>query len=561
MPGSFRLVLVGRQLLANRFHNKGTAFTEAERDQFRLNGLLPPAVEDLDTQLQRVRAEFDAAHGDLGRHIFLRALQANNSVLFYRFLVDNLEELLPIVYTPTVGLACQEWSRMYRREHGLYVSWLDRNRVPELLDNAFSPNGLVEQVDVVVVTDGERILGLGDLGVGGMGIPIGKLALYTAVGGVDPERTLPVFLDVGTENEVLLSDPLYLGWRHRRLRGDEYDELVDAFVSALHDRCPRVLLQWEDFAQRNANRLLTAHRDRICSFNDDIQGTAAVAVAAIVGGMRISGAPLADLRVVIVGAGSAGVGIARQAASALVAAGVPADEASGRCWLVDRDGLLHDRLDGLQDFQREFVRSWDSVATLADSDGKITLLEVVRHVAPHALVGVTGQPGVFTEDVIRAQGELVIRPIVLPLSNPTPRAECIPADVMAWTDGRALVGTGSPFPPARVGTGLHPITQVNNLYLFPGLGRGVVAVTATRISDAMLSAAATAIGSIAPRDAKSPATLLPPLAQVGEVADAVALAVARQAVAEGVAEDLDDERIIDAVARNKWRPQYRDTLN
>ncbi|HVE19701.1 MAG TPA: oxaloacetate-decarboxylating malate dehydrogenase, partial [Ilumatobacteraceae bacterium] len=311
-------MLLGRQLLANRYHNKGTAFTAEERDRYHLNGLLPPAVEDLDTQLQRVRAEFDAAYGDLARHIFLRALQANNSVLFYRFLVDNLEELLPIVYTPTVGLACQEWSRMYRREHGLYVSWPDRHRIPELLDNALSPDDAHGGVDVVVVTDGERVLGLGDLGVGGMGIPIGKLALYTAVGGVDPERTLPVFLDVGTENEELLSDPLYLGWRHRRLRDGDYDELVRAFVDALCARCPRVLLQWEDFAQRNANRLLTAHRDRICSFNDDIQGTAAVGVAAIVGGMRITRVPLTELRVVIVGAGSAGVGIARQATSALV---------------------------------------------------------------------------------------------------------------------------------------------------------------------------------------------------------------------------------------------------
>jgi malate dehydrogenase (oxaloacetate-decarboxylating) len=549
-------VLVGRQLLANRYHNKGTAFTSEERDRYHLNGLLPPVVEDLDTQLQRVRAELDAAHGDLARHIFLRALQANNSVLFYRFLVDNLEEMLPIVYTPTVGLACQEWSRMYRREHGLYVAWPDRHRVPELLDNALSPR---DDIDVVVVTDGERILGLGDLGVGGMGIPIGKLALYTAVGGVDPERTLPVFLDAGTENEVLLSDPLYLGWRHRRLRDEEYDELVDAFVTALRDRCPRVLLQWEDFAQRNANRLLNTHRDRICSFNDDIQGTAAVAVAAIVGGMRISATPLADLRVVIVGAGSAGVGIARQAVSALVSAGVPSDQARQRCWLVDRDGLLHDRLDVLHDFQADFVRPWESVAALADTDGQISLLDVVRHVAPHALVGVTGQPGLFTEAVVRAQADKIIRPIVLPLSNPTPRAECIPADVLAWTDGRALVGSGSPFPAAMVGTQSRPVTQVNNLYLFPGLGRGVIAVRATRVSDSMLSAAATAIGSIAPRDVEAVATLLPSLVQVGEVADGVALAVARQAVAEGLATPLDDEQIVEAVEICKWRPQYRDT--
>ncbi|MBK5333023.1 MAG: oxaloacetate-decarboxylating malate dehydrogenase, partial [Ilumatobacteraceae bacterium] len=492
-------MLVGRQLLANRYHNKGTAFTSEERDLYRLNGLLPPVVEDLDTQLQRVRDEFDAAHGDLARHIFLRALQANNSVLFYRFLVDNLEELLPIVYTPTVGLACQEWSRTYRREHGLYVSWPDRHRVPELLDNALSPDDGHGGVDVVVVTDGERILGLGDLGVGGMGIPIGKLALYTAVGGVDPERTLPVFLDAGTENEELLSDPLYLGWRNRRLRDDDYDELVLAFVEALRVRCPRVLLQWEDFAQRNANRLLNAHRDRICSFNDDIQGTAAVAVAAIVGGMRITRTPLTDLRVVIAGAGSAGIGIARQATSALVSAGLALDDARRRCWLVDRDGLLHDRLEGLQDFQADYVRPWESVAELADDTGRVSLLAVVRAVAPHALVGVTGQPGLFTEAVVRAQAEKVVRPIVLALSNPTRRAEAIPSQVLAWTDGRALVGTGSPFPAATVGTQSFPITQVNNLYLFPGLGRGVAAVGASRVSDSMLSSAATAIGSIAPR--------------------------------------------------------------
>jgi malate dehydrogenase (oxaloacetate-decarboxylating) len=485
-------------------------------------------------------------------------LQATNSVLFYRFLVDNLEELLPIVYTPTVGLACQRWSRMYRREHGLYVSWTDRHRVPELLENALSSDVGAEDIDVVVVTDGERILGLGDLGVGGMGIPIGKLALYTAVGGVDPERTLPVFLDAGTENEALLSDPLYLGWRHRRLRDDDYDELVDAFVTALRNRCPRVLLQWEDFAQRNANRLLTAHRDRICSFNDDIQGTAAVAVAAIVGGMRIAATPLAELRVVIVGAGSAGVGIARQVVSALVAADVPANEARDRCWLVDADGLLHDRLPGLHEFQLEFVRPWLSVCALTDDDARVSLLDVVRHVGPHALVGVTGQPGLFDEAVIRAQAEQVLRPIVLPLSNPTLRAECIPADVLEWTDGRAVVGTGSPFAPVRVGAELHVITQVNNLYLFPGLGRGVVAVHASRVSDAMLSAAATAIGSIAPPDFSVRATLLPPLARVAEVADAVALAVARHAVAEGSAEPMADDQIVEAVERQKWRPRYKD---
>lgn len=546
-------MITGRQLLTNRYHNKGTAFSVDERDQFRLHGLIPPVVEDLAIQLDRVRAEFGAAHGDLARHIFLRQLQETNSVLYYRFLTDNLEELLPVVYTPTVGLACEQWSRTYRREHGLYLSWTDRHRIPELLDSALNGG----DIDVVVATDGERILGLGDLGVGGMGIPIGKLALYTAVGGLDPERTLPVFLDVGTENETLLSDPLYLGWRQRRLRDDDYDELVDAFVAALNVRCPGVVLQWEDFAQRNANRLLARHRDAICSFNDDIQGTAAVAVAAIVAGMRINGTPLAELRLVIVGAGSAGIGIARQATSALIAVGVPAAEARRRCSLVDRKGLLHDRLDGLQTFQNGYIRPWDEVAGMADGDGQISLLEVVCNAEPHALVGVTGQPGVFTESVIRAQAATIARPIVLPMSNPTPRAEAIPADVLAWTDGRALIGTGSPFPPVALGSQTHTITQVNNLYLFPGLGRGLIAVGATRVSDEMLSAAATAIGSIAPINLTAPVGLLPPLTNVGEVADSVALAVARQAVRDGIAAPLDDEQIIKAVAACKWTPEYR----
>ncbi len=546
-------MLRGRALLANRYRNKGTAFTVHERDSHGLHGLLPPVVEDLTTQLHRARTEYAAAHGDLGRHIFLRALQESNSVLFYRFLVGDIEQLLPIVYTPTVGLACQEWSRTYRREHGLYLSWADRHRIPEALDNALGD----AEVDVVVATDGERILGLGDLGVGGMGIPIGKLALYTAVGGVDPERTLPVVLDVGTNNEALLSDPLYLGLRRHRLRDEEYDELVDAFVAALNERCPGVLLQWEDFAQRNANRLLTRHRDTICSFNDDIQGTAAVAVAAIVGGMRISGVPMRELRTVILGAGSAGVGIARQIVTALVGTGLTADEARRRVWLVDRDGLLHDRLDGVLDFQREFVHAFDEVAELADADGTVSLLAAVANAEPHALIGVTGQPGLFTEPVIRAQAATVAQPIVLPLSNPTPRAEAIPADVLAWTDGRALVGTGSPFPPVTLGTDVHRVTQVNNLYLFPGLGRGVVAVKARRVTDAMLSAGATAIGSAIIHDPTGARTLLPALSQAADVADLVALAVARQAVTDGVADLRDDDQVVRAVTECRWTPQYR----
>lgn len=543
--------LSGRWLLADRYANKGTAFTEAERQAFGLDGLLPPVVEDLATQLERVAYEYDAKDTDLERHVFLRALQDRNSVLFYAFLAQNLDELLPVVYTPTVGVACEQWSRIYRRERGLFLSWPQRDRVDELLDNAVGDR----EIDVVVVTDGERVLGLGDLGIGGMGIPVGKLALYTAGGGLDPSRTLPVFLDVGTNNEALLSDPLYLGWRHARVRGDAFDELVDAFVEALHQRFPNVLLQWEDFAQLHANRLLTRHRDHICSFNDDIQGTAAVTVAAIVAGLVTSDVPITELRLVIVGAGSAGTGIANQAIRAMVAGGLAHDDAVARCWLVDRDGLIHDGMDGLLAFQQPYARPWHNVASWDDDgDGSIELLDVVDRVAPHALVGVTGQPGIFTEAIIRSQAAGVDRPIVLPLSNPTPRAEAIPADVLEWTNGKALVGTGSPFGPVTVHGRSIPIALVNNVHVFPGVGLGVVATRARGVSDAMLTAAATTIGDLAARNGDG--GLLPPITESRDVAREVAIAVARAAIEEGLAKPLTDVELAARIDSTAWHPIY-----
>lgn len=543
----------GLALLRDRYRNKGTAFSAEERDRFGLHGLLPPVVETIDTQLARTRLEYDTKRSDLGRHIFLRLLQARNSVLFYRFLTDHLEELLPIVYTPTVGAACQEWSRIYRREHGLYIAWPDRHRVPELLDNAVGDH----EIDIVVVTDGERILGLGDLGVGGMGIPIGKLALYTAAGGLDPARTLPVLLDVGTENESLLSDPLYLGWRSRRRRDEEYDELVDAFVAATSDRLPGALVQWEDFAQRNARRLLDRHRATVPSFNDDIQGTAAVSLAAIAAGMLATDRPFAELRLVVVGAGSAGTGVADQVVRALVDEGLDEAEAIARVWLVDRDGLVHDGQDIPLDAARRYARSLDEVVAV-DPDGgdRAELVDVVTAVRPHVLLGVTGQPGLFTEAVVRAQAAGVDRPIVLPLSNPTPRAEAIPADVIAWTDGRAMVGTGSPFPSVLHRGGTHEIAQVNNVYVFPGIGLGVTAVGAREVTDGMLTAAARAVGGLSPAAVGDDAgPLLPPLDRCLDVSLEVALAVAERAIAEGVADrNVDPEAAIRACT---WRPEYR----
>jgi malate dehydrogenase (oxaloacetate-decarboxylating) len=544
--------LSGRWLLADRYVNKGTAFTEIERQELGLDGLLPPVIEDLATQLDRVAFEYDSKQTDLGRHVFLRALQDRNSVLFYAFLNQNLETVLPIVYTPTVGVACQEWSRIYRRERGLFLSWPQRDRVDELLENVVGDR----EIDVVVVTDGERVLGLGDLGIGGMGIPVGKLALYTAGGGLDPSRTLPVFLDVGTNNEALLSDPLYLGWRHNRVVGDDYDELVDAFVGALRRRFPNVLLQWEDFAQQHANRLLARHREQICSFNDDIQGTAAVTTAAIVAGMATSNVPITELRIVIVGAGSAGTGIANQAVRAMVASGLAHDEAVARCWLVDRDGLLHDRMEGLLPFQQPFARPWLEVSEWDDDgDGSIELLDVIDRVAPHALVGVSGQPGIFTEAVIRSQASGVERPIVLPLSNPTPRAEAIPADVLAWTEGAALVGTGSPFGPVTVHGRSIPIAQVNNVHVFPGVGLGVVATRARAVSDAMFTAAATTIGDLAAKNGDG--GLLPPITESRTVAREVAFAVARTAIADGLAEPLTDAELTELIDSTVWDPVYR----
>ena len=544
--------LRGRELLTNRYRNKGTAFTADERDRWGLHGLLPPAIETLATQLARVQVEYDDKKTDLDRHIFLRLLQQRSTVLFYEFVQRHLAELLPVIYTPTVGLACQEWSRIYRREQGLYVSLDDRGRVATLIANAVTQ---LDRVQVVVVTDGERILGLGDLGVGGMGIPIGKLALYTAVGGVDPATTLPIMLDVGTDNESLLSDPLYLGLRRRRARDDEYDDLIDELVTALADAYPGVLLQWEDFAQRNARRLLDRHRGRICSFNDDIQGTAAVTAAAVIAGMQIAGEPIASLRTVIVGAGSAGVGIADQLVSTLVMGGLDPMTARRQVWLVDKHGLVRDGQDDLPDFQLPYVRADDELTDWArDGDDRIGLAEVVRRTEPHALIGVTGQAGLFTEEVVRAMGAAVVRPIVMPLSNPTPRAEAIPADVLAWTGGRALIGTGSPFDPVTHAGETYRIAQVNNIYVFPGLGLGVIACGATAVTPEMVTAASLAVAEIA--SANEIPSLVPPIEQSHAVAKAVADAVARQAMLEGVAPVLDEATLAERIDAACWYPGY-----
>ncbi len=541
----------GRALLGNALLNRGTAFTHAERTRYGLHGLLPEAVETMETQLGRIRRKFDYEPEPLQQHIFLRALQDSNETLFDRFAADNIAEVLPIVYTPTVGEACREFSHIYRRPHGMFVSYPERDRMEEMFDNAAT-----NDVEVVVVTDGERILGLGDQGVGGMGIPIGKLSLYTICGGIDPAATLPVMLDVGTDNPELLDDPLYMGWRHPRIRGTEYDDFVDQFVETLRARFPGVLLQWEDFAQGHAAPLLARYRDRICSFNDDIQGTAAVTLAALLAAVDATGGRLSEQTVCIVGAGSAGTGIAEQVIRAMVAEGLPEGEARSRFHLVDRYGLIHDRMDNLIDIQRPLAQPWERVGEWSGvEDGEVSLVDTIRGARPGVLIGVSGQGGIFTEEVITAMGEVAPHPIVFPLSNPTSRAEATPADVLAWTSGRAVVATGSPFAPVEIGGRRHVITQSNNVYVFPGLGAGVLAAGAPRVSDGMLIAAARRLADLAPEDHSE--GLLPPIDEVREVSREVARAVARQAREEGLT-DLSSEELDASIDRRWWEPRYRD---
>lgn len=435
--------LSGYELLADPQLNKGTAFSEAERDAFDLHGLLPPSVLTLDEQVSRRLQALRGYETDLERYAFLRELQDTNETLFYALLVSNLEELLPIVYTPTVGEGCQHFSRLFRKPRGLFLSIPHKGRIDRILAHP-----RFDKVEAIVVTDGERILGLGDQGAGGMGIPIGKLALYTGCGGLHPATTLPILLDVGTDNPDCLADPLYIGWRNERVRGQEYDDFIEAFISAVVKRWPRVLLQWEDFAKNNATRMLDRYRDRLCTFNDDIQGTAAVATGALLAAINVTGVPLTEQRVAVLGAGSAGCGIASQIRAAMRDAGLSEREAATRFFMVDRDGLLLEGMTGLAPFQLPFVQNRQAIGDwkLSHPD-KIGLLDVVRNARPTVLIGVSGQAGAFSEPIVRAMAEANKRPVIFPLSNPTSREEATPADIEAWTEGRALIGVGSPFPP------------------------------------------------------------------------------------------------------------------
>jgi malate dehydrogenase (oxaloacetate-decarboxylating) len=542
----------GQDLLFDALKTKGTAFTHAERRKFGLLGLLPTAEKTLGQQVEHCWNEFSTRREGLDKHIYLRALQDRNETLFYRVLRDHIPETMPIVYTPTVGEACQRFSEIYRKPRGLFVSYPDREHLREVLRNRPQSR---RHVDVIVVTDGQRILGLGDQGIGGMGIPIGKLSLYTLIGGIHPARTLPIVLDVGTDNIELLEDPQYLGWRHRRIGDDEYYAFIDEFVAAVHEELPDVLLQWEDFATAHALPILERYRDRLLTFNDDIQGTAAVALGALHGAAKVSGCPLSQQQIVMLGAGSAGIGVLDMVQREMVAQGLSEQDALGRIWVVDVNGLLTDDRTDLSAEQRKFAQPLARVAGWG-LYGPAHLADVVHHVDVGVLLGLSTAAGAFTEEIVRELAGKTERPIIFPLSNPTSRAEAHPAELDEWTDGRALIATGSPFAPLHRDGVERPIAQCNNVYIFPAMGLAVTAAQATRVTDEMMRVAAATLGDASPALSDPNAPLLPAWTDVPDVAVRIAHAVGLQAVADGVAPERTADELTERIAKVRWTPEY-----
>ncbi len=532
--------------------NKGTAFTDGERTALGLHGLLPPQVETLDQQVVRAYEAYRRKTEDLERHIYLRALQDTNEVLFYRLLLDHMEEMTPVVYTPVVAQGCQEFCHIYRRPRGLFIPYPLRDSIRQLLTHRPHP-----EVDVIVVTDGERILGIGDQGVGGLGIPIGKLSLYTLIGGIRPDRTLPIVLDVGTDNEARLRDPEYLGWRHERVRGQDYDEFIEQFVRAVREELPGTLLQWEDFGIAHARPILDAYRDRLLTFNDDIQGTGAVVLGTVLSALQVTGVPLTEQRVVIFGAGAAGVGVADTLRSAMVQDGLDESVARERFWLVNRGGVVHADRSDLREEQRTYAHPWESVAPFARSDRhRVTLAETVEGVRPTLLIGLSTVPGAFDEPMVREMARHVERPVIFPLSNPTTKSEAAPDDLLEWSDGRAVIATGSPYAPVPFRGREVPIAQCNNVYVFPALGLGVIAGRARRVTDGMFLTAARTLAEESPtvRDPNGP--LLPLISDLRRVAVEIAVAVGLEAQRTGHAPLTSPEELRQRVVATQWTPAY-----
>jgi len=542
----------GNMLLELPLLNKGSAFTLHERRKFNLFGLIPDAIETIDEQSHRSYQQYSAFNTEINKHIYLRNIQDTNETLFYHLIGNHLTEMMPIIYTPTVGEACQRFSDIYRRHRGIFISYPDRDHIDEILHNVNRRN-----VKIIVITDGERILGLGDQGIGGMGIPIGKLSLYTACGGISPAYTLPITLDVGTNNQQLINDPLYMGYRQPRISGEEYYNFVDRVIQAIQRRWPNVLIQFEDFAQKNAMPLLEKYRDKICCFNDDIQGTAAVTIGSLIAASRATKKQLKDQIIAFLGAGSAGCGIAERIVSQMVREGLSEAEARKRIFMVDRYGLITENQPNLLDFQYKLVQKLDNTPLWENKSDAISLLDVVKHAKPTVLIGVSGQPGLFTKDVIEALVENTEYPIVFPLSNPTCRAEAVPLDIIEWTKGKALIATGSPFAPVLYQDRIYNISQCNNSYIFPGIGLGVIASGARRVTENMLMAAANALADCSPKLQNPEADLLPDLSQIQQISKIIALKVAQAAMHDKIAPKMSLIELEQKIEDNFWKPEYR----
>ena len=541
----------GPALLETPLLNKGSAFSPEERDSFNLTGLLPHTIETIEEQSLRAYHQLRSFTDDMDKHIYLRNIQDTNETLFHHLIDQHIEEVMPLIYTPTVGQACEKFSQIYRRKRGIFISYPERHKIDDMLQNATK-----QKVKVIVVTDGERILGLGDQGIGGMGIPIGKLSLYTACGGISPAYCLPVLLDVGTNNQQLLDDPMYMGWRNPRISGEEYNEFVDLFIQAVKRRWPEVLLQFEDFAQENATPLLNKYRDQLCCFNDDIQGTAAVSVGALIAACLNKGQKLSEQNIAFLGAGSAGCGIAEHIIRQMQREGLSEAQARRQVFMVDRYGLLTDSMTELQKFQVPLVQKESDIAHW-DKSNKLGLAQVVQQGGVTVLFGVSGQKGLFTQEVIEALCANTEHPIVLPLSNPTTRVEATPQEVMNWSRGKAIIATGSPFPPTTFNGQTFEVSQCNNSYIFPGIGLGVLAAQATSISDNMLMAASQALADISMEYQKAPGAILPPIKVIREISEKIAYAVAVQAVEDKLALPDTAENLQRRIEANFWLPEYR----
>jgi malate dehydrogenase (oxaloacetate-decarboxylating) len=531
--------------------NKGTAFNYKERIRFDLHGLLPPVIETLEQQCVRAYEAYKRKGDDLERHIFLRALQDTNETLFYALLYRHTAEMAPIIYTPVVAQGCINFSHIYRRPRGLFLSYPLADMMDEIIENR-----PYSDVDVIVVTDGERVLGVGDQGAGGMGIPIGKLSLYTLIGGIDPQRTLPIVLDVGTNNADRLNDPEYVGWRHERITGQAYWDFVDKFVTYIKRKLPNVLLQWEDFAKPHARPILDRYRDSLCTFNDDIQGTAAVTLGALYKAMKITKKKFSDQQVVILGAGSAGTGIAEYILEAMVTEGMNETVARKHFFLLDSRGLLHSDRTNLTTIQQKFAQSSELLSGWRLNNGQIKLAEVIENISATILIGVSSQPGQFTAPIVKDMAGKVERPIIFPLSNPYDRAEAVPEDLIHWTDGRALIATGTEFPPVSLKGRIIKIAQCNNFYIFPAIGLAVRASEAKRVTDRMMIAAAEALGNISQDSANNATELLPPIENMRDVAIQIAVRVGLQAQQDGVAQIMSEQELRERVQQRFWIPQY-----